>query len=229
MVQAGLLARWGWWEVVGSGHVLKAEPTEPHPQGLEASLFLSCFVAQLCPTLCNPMDCGPPGSSVHGILQTRILDGVPCPPPGDLPNPGIRPRSPALQADSFLSEPPPGNLLILALPNPALCTTHPRFCTLSSDFRCFPPPSKNFPPGCHLMGLSLLLLAGRSTEGREREVIVLFFLSTSRPPCLPQGTQPSGQCQVFLREACPSAPNQGPRQDGPPASPPLEAGPLKDP
>ena len=28
---------------------------------------------QLCPTLCNPMDCSPPGSSVHGILQTRIL------------------------------------------------------------------------------------------------------------------------------------------------------------
>ena len=38
-----------------------------------------------------------------GILQTRILD---CPPPGGLPNPGIRPRSPALQADSLLLEPP---------------------------------------------------------------------------------------------------------------------------
>ena len=30
-------------------------------------------VAQLCPTLCNPMDCNPPGSSIHGILQARIL------------------------------------------------------------------------------------------------------------------------------------------------------------
>ena len=33
-------------------------------------------VAQLCPTLCNPMDCSPPGSSFHGILQARILERV---------------------------------------------------------------------------------------------------------------------------------------------------------
>ena len=31
-------------------------------------------VAQLCPTLCDPVDCSPPGSSVHGILQARILE-----------------------------------------------------------------------------------------------------------------------------------------------------------
>ena len=36
-------------------------------------------VAQWCPTLCNPMDCSPPGSSVHGISQTRILEGVVIP------------------------------------------------------------------------------------------------------------------------------------------------------
>ena len=33
-----------------------------------------CVCAQLCPTLCKPMDCSPPGSSVHGILQARILE-----------------------------------------------------------------------------------------------------------------------------------------------------------
>ena len=33
-------------------------------------------VAQSCPTLCNPMDCSPPGSSVHGILQARVLEWV---------------------------------------------------------------------------------------------------------------------------------------------------------
>ena len=37
------------------------------------SVFL---VAQSCPTLCDPMDCGPPGSSVRGILQARILESV---------------------------------------------------------------------------------------------------------------------------------------------------------
>ena len=35
-----------------------------------------CFVARSCPTLCNPMDCSPPGSSVHGIFQARILEWV---------------------------------------------------------------------------------------------------------------------------------------------------------
>ena len=35
-----------------------------------------CLVTQSCPTLCNSMDCSPPGSSVHGILQARILEWV---------------------------------------------------------------------------------------------------------------------------------------------------------
>ena len=38
-----------------------------------------CLVAQLCLTLCDPMDCSPPGSSVHGILQARILEWVSMP------------------------------------------------------------------------------------------------------------------------------------------------------
>ena len=46
-------------------------------------------VAQSCPALCDPVDCSPPGSSVRGILQARILEGLPFPSPGDLPNPGI--------------------------------------------------------------------------------------------------------------------------------------------
>ena len=50
------------------------------------------------------MDCSPPGSSVHGILQARILERVAGPPPGDLPDPGIEPESlmfPALAAGFF--------------------------------------------------------------------------------------------------------------------------------
>ena len=62
------------------------------------------LVAQLCLTACNPMDCSPPGSSVHEIFQARILEWVAVPSPGDLPNPGIKPGSPALQADSLLTE-----------------------------------------------------------------------------------------------------------------------------
>ena len=105
-----------------------------------------CLVAQSCLSLCDPMDCSPPGSSVHGILQARRLEqvampssrgfsqprdqtqvsrvsggffsmwatreaqeywsGQPIPSPEDPPNPGIEPRSPALQADSLPAELP---------------------------------------------------------------------------------------------------------------------------
>ena len=60
-------------------------------------------VTQLCLNLCDPMDC-----TIRGILQTRILEWVAIPfhSPGDLPNPGIEPRFPALQADSLPAEPP---------------------------------------------------------------------------------------------------------------------------
>ena len=49
----------------------------------------------LCQAVCNPMDCSPPGSSVHSILQERILEWAPCPPPGDPPDTGMEPRAPA--------------------------------------------------------------------------------------------------------------------------------------
>ena len=62
-------------------------------------------VAQSCPTLCNPMLYSLPDSSIHSIFQARILEWLPFPSPGDLFNPGIEPRSPALQADSLPSEP----------------------------------------------------------------------------------------------------------------------------
>ena len=61
---------------------------------------------QLCPALCDPMDCSLPGSSVHGISQARILEWVAFPSPGDLPRPGVEPRSPVLQAESLPLEPP---------------------------------------------------------------------------------------------------------------------------
>ena len=48
------------------------------------------------------MDCRPPGSSVHGILQARMTSGLSFPSPGDLPNPGMEPLSLALQADSYI-------------------------------------------------------------------------------------------------------------------------------
>ena len=64
------------------------------------------LVAQLCPTLWDSVDCSPPGSSVHGILQARILVWVAIPFSGDLPDPEVEPGSSALQADSLLFESP---------------------------------------------------------------------------------------------------------------------------
>ena len=62
--------------------------------------------AQSCLMLCDPRDCSPPGSSAHGILQARTLEWLPFPPPGDLPNPGMKPMSPALAGEFFTTEPP---------------------------------------------------------------------------------------------------------------------------
>ena len=62
---------------------------------------LSSEVAQLCPTLCDPMDCGLPGPSIHGIFQVRDWSGVPLLSPGDLPDPGIEPGFPVLRADAL--------------------------------------------------------------------------------------------------------------------------------
>ena len=56
--------------------------------------------AQSCLTLVT-VDCGLPGSSVPGIFRARTLEGAAVPPPGDFPNPGIEPMSPAGQADSL--------------------------------------------------------------------------------------------------------------------------------
>ena len=58
-------------------------------------------VAQPCPTLCDPVD-----YTVHGILSQNTGVGSWLPIPGDLPNPGIEPRSPTLQVDSLAAEPP---------------------------------------------------------------------------------------------------------------------------
>ena len=68
--------------------------------------------AQLCPTLCDPMNDSLPGSTLHGILQARILEWVAISfSRGQFPDPGIEPRSPALQVD-YLPSKPPGKPLI---------------------------------------------------------------------------------------------------------------------
>ena len=71
--------------------------TEPQERPLQ---YLKVKGAQFCPTLCDSMD-----YIVYETLQIRILEWVAFPSPGDLPNPGIEPRSPTLRVDSLPAEP----------------------------------------------------------------------------------------------------------------------------
>ena len=57
------------------------------------------LVAQPYQVPCNPVDCSPTGSSAIAFSRQEYSSGLPCPPPGNLLNPGIEPRFPALQAD----------------------------------------------------------------------------------------------------------------------------------
>ena len=65
-----------------------------------------CSLAKSCLTLGNLKDCSLPGSLSMGFSRQKYWSRLPFPSPGDLPHPGIEPRSPALQADALPSEPP---------------------------------------------------------------------------------------------------------------------------
>ena len=54
---------------------------------------MRALLLQSCPILCDPVDCSLPGSSVHGFSRQEYWSGLPCPPPGDLPEPGMEPTS----------------------------------------------------------------------------------------------------------------------------------------
>ena len=65
-----------------------------------------CVLAtQSCSTRCNPMDCTCQAPLSMEFSRQEYWSGLPFPSPGDLPNPGIKPRSPALQADTLRSKP----------------------------------------------------------------------------------------------------------------------------
>ena len=66
----------------------------------KVSLKVKVLVTQLCLTPCDPMDYTPPGSLSMEFSREEYWSGLPFPSPGDLPDPGIKPGSPTLQADS---------------------------------------------------------------------------------------------------------------------------------
>ena len=69
-------------------------------------IYIRCVFLQLCQTLCDPMDCSLPATSVHRFCRQEYWSGLPCSPPGELPDPGIKPGSvptPALAGTFFTS------------------------------------------------------------------------------------------------------------------------------
>ena len=96
--------------ITGDTHKLYQHPRTS--QGSDRPPLRCPLVTQLCPTLCDPLDCIPPGSSIHGNFQARVLEwgaiaivGCNFFLQGIFPTQS-EPRSPALQADSLPSEPP---------------------------------------------------------------------------------------------------------------------------
>ena len=91
-----------------SCQILKLRPNQCPGQGMGLNVRnkVKVLVTQSCLTLCDPVDCSPPGSSVHGIPQARILEWAAIYFFRDLPNPETEVRSLALQAESLPIEPP---------------------------------------------------------------------------------------------------------------------------
>ena len=117
LLMASIHREWGETEersissrlVGGRFHEQKSLYLQSFPGWLSRWVDLSTSeseITQSCPTLCDPMDWNLPGLSVHGISRQEYWSGLPFPSPGDLPDPGIEPRSPTLQADTLPSESP---------------------------------------------------------------------------------------------------------------------------
>ena len=73
---------------------------------------MKVLVAQSCGTFCDSMDCSCQAPLSMGFSKQEYWSGLPFPSPGDLPDPGTEPGSPALQADSLPSEPPEKPFLV---------------------------------------------------------------------------------------------------------------------
>ena len=92
------LLGWGlrvwYWKFQSSDHQSGSPSNQPPSLGLPSGMYhVHAKLLQLRLTFCNPMDCSLPISSVHGISRQEYSRGLPCPPLGDLSNPGIEPAS----------------------------------------------------------------------------------------------------------------------------------------
>ena len=117
----------------------------------------------MCPTLCIPIDCRSPESSIHGIFTQEYWCVLPCRSPEYLPNSGIESRFPTLKVDCFLSEPPGKSLTLQVLWLKEFAAAAAAVASVGSDSvqphrqqstRLHHPwdsPGKNTGVGCHFL------------------------------------------------------------------------------
>ena len=91
------------WAKDVNAHLTKEDilTANMHKGGCAASPLVCCLVIQSCPTLCDPIDCSPVGSSVHGIFQARVLEWVAISFSMGLPTQGFKPHLCNWQVDSL--------------------------------------------------------------------------------------------------------------------------------
>ena len=91
---------------MGQGQGAARSPGEKHCVNLSPPSLHGCSVAQLCPTLCDPMECTWPTPLFMAFSRQEYWSRLPFPPPGDFFDPGIEPISSALVGGFFTTEPP---------------------------------------------------------------------------------------------------------------------------
>ena len=105
------------WQWIGESEMLPSvEEISDFSLGFLLSCCCCCLSLQSCSTLCNPTDCSPPGSSVHGISRQEYWNGLPFPSSGDLPDLWmIKPVSPVLAGGFFTAESPRNPYLLFSI------------------------------------------------------------------------------------------------------------------
>ena len=94
----------------------KKKSYEGHYRESDAICCYCCLVAKSCPTFCDPRTVARQSSLSMGFSRQEYWSGLPFPSPGNFPDPGVEPRSPAL-ADSFFTSEPPGKSSVVCTVN----------------------------------------------------------------------------------------------------------------
>ena len=154
------------------------------PQLVLPQMSFCCSVAKLCLSLCDPMDCSPPGSSSHGISQARTSEWFAISSAGDLPEAEIKPESPKW-GEGFFTTAPPGKpmLLMTTCSNPCKLQLlllsrfrRIRLCATPKTAAHQAPPSLGFSRQEHWSGLPLPSPIQVSFAHFKQIVVFFFFL-----------------------------------------------------